>query len=96
MLLDPPKKLPPGWAKKTEKVGPVPKRGGGTVHWMKDNFVRFFFFKIKFGDVCYDKLKGFKWDFSKKNHHGCRILQKSDFQGQTSDKIPKNKEFQKL
>ena len=33
---------------------------GGTVHWMKDNFVRFFFFKIKLRDVCYDKLKGFK------------------------------------
>ena len=31
-----------------------------TVHWMKDNFVQFFFFKIKFRDVCYDKLKGFK------------------------------------
>ena len=31
-----------------------------TVHWMKDNFVRFVFFKIKFKDVCYDKLKGFK------------------------------------
>ena len=31
-----------------------------TVHWMKDNFVRILFFKIKFKDVCYDKLKGFK------------------------------------
>ena len=31
-----------------------------TVHWMKDNFVRIIFFKIKFKDVCYDKLKGFK------------------------------------
>ena len=24
-----PKKLPPDWAKKMEKVGPIPKRGGG-------------------------------------------------------------------
>ena len=32
----------------------------GTVHWMKDNFGRFFFFKIKFRDVCYEKIKGFK------------------------------------
>ena len=29
---------------------------GGTVHWMKDNFVRSFFFKIKFKDVSYEKL----------------------------------------
>ena len=29
MLLDPPKILPPGWAKKMEKVGPITKRGRG-------------------------------------------------------------------
>ena len=29
MLLDPPKKLPPGWAKKRKKLGQIPSEGGG-------------------------------------------------------------------
>ena len=50
-----------------------------TVHWMKDNFVRFVFFKIKFRDVCYDKSKGFKKDFSKKITMGAELLRKLIF-----------------
>ena len=29
MLLDPPKKLPPGWAKNRKKLGQFPSEGGG-------------------------------------------------------------------
>ena len=42
-------------------------RGGGTVHWMKDNFVRFFFFRIKSRVVSHEKLGVFSSDLSRTN-----------------------------
>ena len=48
-------------------MGTIPKQGvGGGVHWMKDNFVRFFSSNSSSKMFVMKKLKGFKKDFCKK------------------------------
>ena len=57
----------------------------GTVHWMKDNFVRFSFFKIKFGDVSYENFgeSGNSGEFGDSGEYsgelvGCHLCPRTD------------------
>ena len=69
--------------------------GPPTVHWMKDNFVRFFFFRTKFKGVCFDKLEVFRQDLGKNSHPESRILKKMVIEGKHQPKITKIMHFGK-
>ena len=65
------------------------------MHWMKDNFVRFFFLRTKFKGVCFDKFEVFRQDLGKNSHLEPRIPKKMVIEGKHQPKIPKIMHFGK-